>query len=190
MCCCTHIVIHIVVYAQCFTHIIHVLPTLISLDKKEKKAFFSTQYDKTAQGTKTPQSASALYIAHPAPPFIHTYTQTLSLYLSCIRACAHPHAHIHTPTHTFSCLYLAAGADTFEVVSLSISLYLSLSLSLSLFTLAAAPMPLRLVPGSSAWVRCSRLAAFALPRSGDRPTAWYACPWSSSAPPALAPCML
>ena len=188
MCCCTHIVIHIVVYAQCFTHIIHVLPTLISLDKKEKKAFFSTQYDKTAQGTKTPQSASALYIAHPAPPFIHTYTQTLSLYLSCIRACAHPHAHIHTHTHTH--LLLSLPCRRRRYLRGCLPLYLSLSLSLSLFTLAAAPMPLRLVPGSSAWVRCSRLAAFALPRSGDRPTAWYACPWSSSAPPALAPCML
>ena len=133
MCCCTHIVIHIVVYAQCFTHIIHVLPTLISLDKKEKKAFFSTQYDKTAQGTKTPQSASALYIAHPAPPFIHTYTQTLSLYLSCIRACAHPHAHIHTHTHTPSPVFTLPPAPIPSRLSPSLSLSISLYLSLSRF---------------------------------------------------------
>ena len=119
--------IHIVVYAQCFTHIIHVLPTLISLD-----AFFSTQYDKTAQGTKTPQSACALYIAHPAPPFIHTYTRTLSLYLSCIRACAHPHAHIHTHTHTHLLLSLPCRRRRYLRGCLPPSLSLSLSISLSL----------------------------------------------------------
>ena len=129
MCCCTHIVIHIVVYAQCFTHIIHVLPTLISLDKKEKKSFFFNTVRQDSAGNE--DTSKCIRSLHRTPgPALHTHIHTDTFSVSLL------HPRLRTPTcthtHTHTHLLLSLPCRRRRYLRGCLPLYLSLSLSISL----------------------------------------------------------